>query len=218
MKTKWLNRQGNKQCILFFNGWGMDELAISHLEMSGFDVCMCYDYTTVQPLKEDFSSYQKIVVVAWSLGVWAAAEVLSKSKIKIVKSIALNGTMQPVDLSYGIDPSVFEKTQLNWNISNRERFNRRMLGGKFESDLNQKTLSNRGVEEQKNELKSILRNVSKKNQLDFNFDSVLIGQKDLIFNPSNQWQFWKRKAAITEEVIPHYPFNYLISWEQIIRL
>ncbi len=213
MKTKWLNRKQYKQCVLFFNGWGMDEMAVSHIDMSGLDICMCYDYTTLDSLEEDFSAYQKVIVVAWSLGVWAAGEVLSKTTINIEKAIALNGTLQPVDVRFGIAPSIFKNTQLNWNISNRMRFNRRVLGGKTGQELSLRRLA-----DQQLELKSILREVSRRKQSNFYFDSVLIGQSDLIFIPSNQWLFWKGKTKIIDVSVPHYPFSYFKNWKQIIRL
>lgn len=218
MKTTWLNKEGLKDCILFFNGWGMDASAINHLDTKGFDVCMFYDYKTIRPLEMNLSAYSKIHVVAWSLGVWAAGFVIDILGVKTVKSIAINGTQFPVDLSLGIHPSVFKNTHANWNNANRNRFNRRVLGGKAAFELHQHKLTSREIEEQQVELEVILELVTKKGIPVFNFETALIGQKDLIFSPCNQWRFWKRRAIVIELALPHYPFNYFRNWQQIISL
>ena len=47
MKYKWLNRRENKKIILFFNGWGMDENVVKHLDSEDYDVLMFFDYKTL---------------------------------------------------------------------------------------------------------------------------------------------------------------------------
>ena len=44
MEYKWLNRKNNSKLIVFFNGWGMDENIVAHLEFDEYDVLMFYDY------------------------------------------------------------------------------------------------------------------------------------------------------------------------------
>jgi len=218
MKTTWLHREENPHCVLFFNGWGMDEKAVQHLDYEGVDVCMCYDYTVLEPLGIDFSEYKKITLVAWSLGVWACSQVLKNEQLNIEKTIAINGTLLPVDTDYGIPPSIFTNTQVHWNAPNRDRFSRRVLGGKAAFELTGHRMSRRSVEDQQGELGSILNQVVKNTAPDFCFDKVLIGQQDMIFSPNNQWEFWKRKAIITEVPMPHYPFSYFKNWQQITSL
>ena len=183
MKTTWLNKTGHKDCILFFNGWGMDASAINHLDTKGFDVCMLNDYKTIHPLEMDLSSYSEVYVVAWSLGVWAAGLVIDSINIKTTKSIAINGTQLPVDLSCGIPPSVFKNTHANWNTANRNRFNRRVLGGKAAFELHQHKLTSREIEEQQVELGVILDLATENTVPKFCLDTAIIGQEDLIFSP-----------------------------------
>jgi len=218
MKITWLNKDDNKDCILFFNGWGMDECAINHLDKKGFDICMFYDYKAIRPLEMELSAYSKVYVVAWSLGVWAAGFIIDTLGVKTAKSIAINGTQLPVDLSCGIPPSVFKNTYTNWDSNNRDRFNRRVLGGKAAFELHQQKLVSRDIEEQQVELGIILNQVKENSSANFCFDTALIGQKDLIFSPINQWRFWKRKATVIELMLPHYPFNFFKNWHQIISV
>jgi len=218
MKITWLHKQENSDCVLFFNGWGMDAQAVQHLTHDEIDVCMCYDYSTIDSLDVDFSNYENVTVVAWSLGIWACSQVLKNMPLKVSKAIAINGTLLPLDVNYGIPPSVFKNTQLNWNVQNRDRFNRRVLGGKAAFEKYEHRMAQRSIEDQQEELGSILNQVSENKSYDFCFDKVLIGRSDLIFPPDNQWEFWKRKALIVEAQISHYPFNYFKNWQQIISL
>ena len=48
MKYKWLNKKNNEELILFFNGWGMDESVVSHINPENFDVIMIYDYNNLE--------------------------------------------------------------------------------------------------------------------------------------------------------------------------
>ena len=63
MKYKWLNRGENNKIILFFNGWGMDENVVKHLDCEDYDVLMFYDYNTLETdlfnkLFEQYELYQ----------------------------------------------------------------------------------------------------------------------------------------------------------------
>ena len=72
MKYKWLNKGvNNSKLILFFNGWGMDENVVKHLDCENYDVLMFYDYNT---LNTDFDwdlldVYPEKNLIAWSMGV-----------------------------------------------------------------------------------------------------------------------------------------------------
>ena len=47
MKYKWLNQKNNQKLIVFFNGWGMDEFVVNHLQAEEYDVLMFYDYNSL---------------------------------------------------------------------------------------------------------------------------------------------------------------------------
>lgn len=218
MNISWLNKRGNKNCILYFNGWAEDENAVNHLDAGDFDICMFNDYNPVSPIDEKFDDYSTIYLVAWSLGVWAAAKLLSQSQIKITKAIALNGTQQPIDINRGISPSVFKATLDTWNGKNRNKFNIRMLGGRKQYAQLINRISTREVENQKSELSNILKEVSSNKAAEIRFDCALIGSNDLIFTPANQFNYWNAKARIVETDVPHYPFAVFETWNEIIGL
>ena len=218
MNKTWLNRQGNRTCILFFNGWGMDENAVNHLECGNIDVCMLNQYNPVSSLDESYSNYEYIFLIAWSLGVWAAGNALHQSGIKLTKSIALNGTQIPIDAENGINPELYMATLEGWNERNRNKFNMRILGGREQYQQLNDRLSNRTIDNQKDELAAILQQSTKKKNIELKFDSALIGKNDLIFTPNNQAHYWKNRSRFIETNAPHYPFALFETWNQIIEL
>jgi biotin synthesis protein BioG len=216
MNTTWINRDNNPKCILFFNGWGMDENSVKHLDFQGFDICMFNNYKVIERINDDLSNYREIFVVAWSLGVWAASQVLSKSDIETVKKIAINGTEKPIDDMYGIPKEVFRGTLTGWDVRNRNKFNMRVLGGRDNFRDFSVLLSSRSVDDQKSELQSIWENVEKKNTSEFEWDKVIIGDKDMIFTSLNQVNWWSGKTEIVKKDIPHFPFVDFSSWGEIL--
>ncbi len=218
MKKLWLNKSGNKNCILFFNGWGMDENAVKHLNVENYDVCMFYNYSSIETIEFDRDQYDNVYLVAWSLGIWAASVLVNIEKVGFEKAIAINGTQVPKDETYGIHPTVFENTLKNWTPRNREKFNKRILGGKDAFAKWNSLLSSRTCEDQKDELECINNQLNDKLLYNIKFDYTIVGNKDLIFLPKNQVNFWKGKTNLIEMDLPHYPFGNFTSWDQLIHL
>ena len=218
MEKHWLKHEGNPKLILFFNGWGMDAAAVEHLDASGYDLLMYNNYTGLNTMVENLDSYHEVFVVAWSLGVWAASQVLSNNGIQINQSIAINGTLNPVDDYEGIPTAIFKGTLSGWAEKTRERFLMRMVGGAKEYLANQTKFGSRSIVDQKSELDSIFNQVQIKVESSFAFDKVLVGNQDAIFLPDNQRKSWQGKAELYSLDIPHFPFAHFTSWEQIISL
>ncbi|MCC8173923.1 MAG: DUF452 family protein, partial [Odoribacter sp.] len=77
MRIGWLNKSSRGRVIIFFTGWGMDVNSVSHLK-GEYDVLVIYDYNDISVTNlPDLNSYKEIYVIAWSMGVWAAANILS---------------------------------------------------------------------------------------------------------------------------------------------
>jgi biotin synthesis protein BioG len=126
MKKLWINKKNNPDLLLFFNGWGMDEKPFNHLAVDNdLDILMVYDYTTLDDVKE-LDAYKTVHLVAWSLGVFAAAKVLAGKKF--ASAVAINGTLKPIDEGEGIAPAIFQGTIDLWSEASRMKFNRRMCG------------------------------------------------------------------------------------------
>jgi len=216
MNLNWINNANNKKLLLFFNGWGMDEKAIAHLQADDCDILMLNDYKSLELDEQQFAGYDKIEVVAWSLGVWVAAQVLGKWNRKPDNSLAINGTLNPVSSTEGIPPEVFSGTLNFWNEPNRIKFNRRVLGGIETYQKYESVLSDRSCENQKQELAWIFSAIEKEGNSSFTFEKALIGTNDQIFRPENQLTFWNGKTQIKEMELPHYPFKAFTHWNQLL--
>ena len=219
MNKTWIKKNKSSQLILFFNGWGMDSSAIAHLEPNNFDVIEFNDYQDLEFNPLDYSNYQNIYVVAWSLGVWAASFILEHSNLTIKKAIAINGTQNPIDTKEGIDPAIFKGTIEGWNEKNKTRFLMRTMGGKSEFDTHISKLGIRPIENQKTELESIYKHVENNPDkvYNFRFKTALIGNQDAIFTPENQEQHWASKTNFHNMEMPHYPFLKFKDWDTIIK-
>lgn len=214
-----------EKCILFFNGWGMDCNAAKHLQHDEYDVFTCYDYRDlcIKPILSSqlsfLDSYKEIYLVAWSLGVWVAERVLTPHFSKFTKTIAINGTPQPVDNNFGIVEQVFVHTLENWNEHNRKKFNARMCGGNAQLSEWQSFMSERSCEEQQEELQFLydaIRNNLQKNNHGKTWTETIIGSNDLIFTAKNQQNYWHSAVNYRILPLPHFPFANFTSWNEII--
>lgn len=205
MKHYFICKKNRPTLTLFFAGWGMDERPFIDYEPVENDLLMCYDYRSME---FDFSvlrGYAGIRLVGWSMGVWVAAYTVQYARLPITESIAVNGTLIPIDASKGIPFPVFEGTLRELNERTLKKFRRRMcVSGKMLEDFLEKA-PRRSVEELKEELRLIGERVVSLPIPDFIWEKAVTGREDLIFTPANQRNAWKDTETEQAELdIPHY--------------
>ena len=212
MKYKWLNKENNNKLIIFFNGWGMDEGVVKHLEFDDYDVVMFYDYNT---LDTDFAlsdKYSEVNLIAWSMGVIAAGvmisgschpELVSESVIK--NKAVINGTLKPIDEKYGINPKIYDLTIAGFDEKGRDKFIKNM----FDIDA-PKIECTRSLDNQKSELIA-LKNY--KTDIDIKPDKIIISDNDKIIPTKNQCAFWGIEPNLEGG---HYPFFNFKKWSEIL--
>lgn len=124
---KWRFYPGEESSILcvFYAGWGMDDTPFIPL-LGKRDTLVVWDYTDLTPLDFPFDD-RPIVLIAWSMGVWAATQTFPTDHLQC--AIAVNGTPFPIDETRGIPPAVFEGTLSGFSENGLARFRRRMCGG-----------------------------------------------------------------------------------------
>lgn len=203
MKYKWLNLKNSREVIIFFNGWGMDEGVINHLNSAGYDVLMFYDYNT---LDTDFdfgalNQYEKRYLISWSMGVMIG----TLFNIDYAKKIAINGTLNPIHNQFGIPERIYDLTLKGFNEKGRERFMKSMFADP--SDIPE---IKRELENQKTELFA-LKNYSSNES--FKYDKVLISRDDKIIPAKNQSAFWNIEPNLEGG---HAPFLLFKSWEELL--
>jgi len=216
MKVTFLNNKQNKKLIIFFNGWGMDDRAVSHIPHNDFDIIMVSEYYDLSFECPSIPNYEEVYIVAWSLGVWVANNWIRTSAIRPNKCIAINGTLKPIDALNGIAPEAFQGTIDHWDETNRTKFQIRMFKDRKLFSENVNKLPIISIKEQKQVLEILQSNITQSTVLDAAWDKVLIGSDDLIFLTDNQKRFWGKNDNVVELSMPHYPFLLLRTWEQII--
>jgi len=216
MHKKWIKQNNHAKLILFFNGWGMDSATINHLKTGDYDIVEFNDYKDLEIDIDVYKCYSEIYVVAWSLGVLAASLALANTTLSVKKSIAINGTLNPVDAKEGIHPSIFKGTYEGWNEKNRKRFLIRIIGEKKLFEIYRSNFGTRLIDNQKEELAKLydysLQDIANK----FHFDVALIGKEDAIFPCKNQLNYWYNKSITKILDSPHYPFLLFTDWDRII--
>ena len=214
MKKLWINKKNNPDLLLFFNGWGMDEKPFNHLAVDNdLDILMVYDYTTLDDVKE-LDAYKTVHLVAWSLGVFAAAKVLAGKKF--ASAVAINGTLKPIDEGEGIAPAIFQGTIDLWSKAARMKFNRRMCGIEHGKKFNSNA-PERSIESQKAELIALQELITNSPVPGNIFQQAVISAKDKIFPLHAQETHWQN-ARIPIRVFdePHYFFPELKSWKEML--
>ncbi|MBB6275741.1 DUF452 family protein [Porphyromonas circumdentaria] len=208
--------------ILFFNGWAMTPASVEHIAIpEGYDLLSVEDYRN-DDFSFDFSPYQEVLLVAWSMGVWATQRLSSLQKLPIVaKAVAIAGTPLQRNDEYGIPNATFDATLESLNEENRARFNRRMCGGKRLVHLFE-ALAQRSTEEIREELARVqgasqitLPTEGEKATL---WTKAHVPLKDRIVPPKNQLAYWNRVgvAVETHPTDDHYLFHKIKSWVELV--
>ncbi len=203
MKYKWLNKKDNKKLIIFFNGWGMDECVVNHLEPDNYDVIMFYDYNTLQT-EFDLKSiniYPEKYLIAWSMGVMTA----TLFDIDYVSKTAVNGTLKPIDDKYGIPNKIYNLTLKGFSPKGAEQFIKNMY-----QDFSGYIYPKREFENQKTELEALTHYQANPN---FKYNRIIISACDKIIPTKNQSAFWGIEPN-TEG--GHAPFNLFKKWSELL--
>lgn len=184
----------SSRLILFFAGYGMDCTPFSGLGKEGYDTMVVYDYTDYCFDSRQLGKYKEIVVIAWSMGVFFADRVIaSDPSLPFTKTVAVNGTLVPVDDERGIPPSLFLKTAEMMTDEAVGKFYRRVCGGHEAMSRLMPEFPARNAADMKAELLSIYKTVvsSGHSHREDLWDEIFISSRDLIFPVTNMKRAWK---------------------------
>lgn len=223
------NQAPARQLIIYFCGWGMTPATVSHLTLPDrCDLLALYDYRILE-LSDDLAdlpwgSYEAVTIVAWSLGVWAAEQVVPHWSILPTKQrlIAVAGSPYPMHDQWGIPKQIFVGTLEGLTDENRQRFNRRMCGGKRYKQLYD-ILSERPTTELRDELQAVYDSLATPEasgstpHTRLAWDLAIIGERDQIFPAKNLSTLWKA-VNVPTLLLPdgyHYLFDLWQSWSEL---
>lgn len=217
MRIEWVCKKGTPGVIVFFNGWGMEAGAVRHLQ-AGEDLLVISDYRRLDAASlPSLDEYTCIRVIAWSMGVWAAARLLPEWGIRPEQLVAINGTTCPIDDMHGIPIRVYALTERGMNAGGREKFIRRMFDDEEEAHRFAEYGICRPLEEVCEEL-SMIREQCAAPCGALPWDKVYVSERDLIIPSGNQQVYWNTLGIpVTLLEGGHYPFYRFSSWEEILK-
>jgi biotin synthesis protein BioG len=220
MKTYIRRLAKNDQLVVVFGGWGTDENVFTPLCNDNFDFILFYNYSADEALVlPEMKVYKKIILIGWSLGVWAADYLSLKTGINPDITIAVNGTPVPADDRYGIPLKVFEGTLNNITELNIEKFYLRMFGDKRTFRMNAERIPHRTIKSLHDELRWLYNRIMEQTESGFRWDYAVSSENDRVFPSENVKCYWK-KQKLTRHIIlplPHYPFNRWNSFDEFIN-
>ena len=224
MKYKWLNKEGNNKLILFFNGWGMDEGVVKHLNCEDYDVLMFYDYNTLDS-DFDFNSlniYPEKNLIAWSMGVMVGGCLAPSLALPLGEGtkIAINGTLKPIDAEFGIHPKIYDLTIKGFDENGRDRFIKSMFDTQPPPAFQAPSPLERDIENQHSELIT-LKEICKLapslilplGEGTLHYDKILISDNDKIIPTKSQVDFWGIEPNLKGG---HCPFFQFEKWSELL--
>lgn len=223
MKLEYRQKADNKVLLMFFTGWGTTPEVAHHLALPHqWDYFTAYDYRRVCTEElPPFKPYQQVFLVAWSMGVWASDR-LGPALPMPHQAVAINGTPLPMHNQYGIPDQIFEGTLKGLDDDNRERFNRRMCGGKKLLAV-YNSFAARTTDDLREELTGVyeqVKGLSGEEPHKLPWSQALVSEKDLIVPSANQVAYWELHQVPFEvlEGAGHYPLMQYDSWEELLGL
>lgn len=206
MKHTLIKNEGGKSLLILFLGWSCDPESVKSFTPKDWDLLLLYDYNDIQFPVEALAimtEYEKFALAAHSFGVWVANHHLSKFPT-MTTTIAICGTLFPVDDKFGIPQRVFDLTLRSIQKEGIGKFNERM-GGNV-------TPSQTPFDEQYNALVTLgaaFTNYPATADDVKNWKVAVICMNDQIIPVDNQVAFWGESEAevIGFKSLPHFPFS-----------
>ncbi len=220
MKTYIRRKEKNDKLLVLFGGWGTDENFFAPFCNDEFDFILFSNYSADEPLVlPEMKIYKKIVLIGWSLGVWAAEYLLPKTGIKPDVTIAVNGTPIPADDRYGIPVHILEGTLDHITEANMEKFYLRMFGNKKIFDMNRDKVPHRSIKSLHDELRWMYNRMMEQSEPGFKWDYAVVSDIDRVFPASNLAKYWDKQKSTRNIIVPmpHYFFNNWPSYAEFIQ-
>lgn len=214
MKQKYLSlTPGNRKLILIFSGWAHDDAFFSGLSYSECDIMVAWDYRDLSFDATSLVAYDMVYLFAWSFGVYAASRILpTLDKRNIAFTIAVNGSLCPVDDERGIPTGIFAGTRDYLSDTNLTKFYRRIIGDRKRVAEFSGRLSEKNIKHLREELNAIDAMARNGGELFTAWDRVIIADNDKIFPPDNLKRSWTGHPRLKIAKGEHLP-----EWKTLIE-
>ncbi len=231
MNYAFLHRKNNPRLLVLFAGWGMDYHLFSNLHHGAYDIIVVWDYRLLfdaptgntRPfgyLLAVASKYQEICILAWSMGVYAAQQIMDRLPSALSRCIAVNGTVNPIDDKEGIPESIYNATLDRLDATGWAKFCRRMLGGASRMAEMSDRMPKRPIEELEEELRVLGEGARRHSTLlpHDRWDMAILTDGDAIFPIENQRRSWRNNCTVEVEGCHVPDFQWIIDHWLIDKL
>lgn len=230
MQYHWINRNNNKNLIIFFSGWSFDYKPFEKLNSSGYDILFIYNYTDIGEIynNPDYNIIPDIItqtadnvknkyLITWSMGVYVAY-ILRKRLPDFTCKIAVNGTPYPINDNLGIPNKTFDLTLKYVETGLQGKFQQNLFKRKTDYEKYLETPVERSIADRSKELFALSSFIKKQN-IDYSsfYDYAIISDTDKIIPTKNQIKFWENSVPVVTLDNGHFPFFSFESWEDILK-
>ena len=210
MKSCWLRGNGSRDCLVFMAGWGMGPEPFAELASGPADLLLLYDYRTLDDaVLADLHGREHLHLLAWSMGVWAAAWLQQRSELfsalHFQSATAVGGTLRPVDDQHGIPVQGFAEMLRDVSAEKMEAFYRSMFDCEEEADHFLCRRPQRACAELREELGCLHDLCRCSGDVPDIYSRRIVTSRDRIFPARNQLRAWGRQKCLAA-ALPHFPF------------
>lgn len=193
----------NTRLILIFAGWSCGAEIAGRVSLPGWDVAVVHDFSELTLCTSFLDRYYTVYLFAWSLGVFAAEQLLPAERI--TAAFALNGTLQPVSDTLGIPEAIYRGTIEGLNFRTLQKFRLRMAGDK-ERLLQLGETCNTDIDNLRLQLANVAEACGTAIEARLTWVRAYISRNDRIFPFANMSRFWRGQTdvEIVELDAAHY--------------
>lgn len=195
----------------------MDAHPFLPLASREYDVLHLFDFcelSAIAPVLAEIEPYSERILLSWSMGVWGGQQLFADHPHLFARTIAINGTLCPVDDQHGIPRELFAGTMRGWSEASRRKFFRRLTGGGAIEQQFLQHQPNRLLADQQRELACYLSAVDCIARERSIYQEVFISEHDKIMPTANQLSYWGESGAMLGG--GHFPFYRWQSWDQLL--
>lgn len=205
----------SSQILVILVGFALDEKPFRIMETKDSDYLYLYDYSDLA-FEFDFSKYKGKSVLAFSYGVFILG-LLAEKFSNFDKKVFVNGTFNPIDKDFGINPKIFDLTLSNLSEESILKFYAKMFDNSLDYEYFLENFPNRNIQNLKNELLNIKNLVITNKNNTLRPDKVCISKGDKIFPQKSQHNFWKNMLKFEIEA-GHFLFYKFRSFNEMLDL
>ena len=194
----------------------MDSIPFRSIPAIDHDLLMVYDYRQIDPtaIIKLTGQYDSLHLVAWSMGVWIAGSFFSDYKDRFTSSMAINGTLNPIDDQYGIPVKAFDTMISDFSSPVLDEFYRDMFDQQDQTEQFFYNRPHRSTESILTELQTLRRLYTEHGPGHDIFDRKIVGNRDRIFPARSQLRSWGKENCKRIQAA-HFPFYNWSSWDLI---